>query len=448
MCYYYLGYTTTAFLIISADDEPSPNAKCVTSDDVSSIRDYFVRVNGSLIQIHDMMTHMLRIVKEMGSASTVSWMENSTEDEKDDTTWSEKQFAPIVDTKWAELKLSPSHEATLAEMEELNKYLNFVQKIVKENVKSIVAEAIPSIEETSVSAICSATAQAFQNVKVEELVEETILMKLEGTLTQAVKISCKETLEELCRQCFDVPISEFPSALDEICRRIGERIEGNIDEYIQKLSNLPHSIAPAIADIEEPLRSLPSLLANLRDAQKGFVALAEAKLGASESVNTNVPLKNSYSPDDNDMEMKKTLSQLMKEKRYEEAFLNTLETGSASILDWLCRQVDLDSLFSLVPLPVSQQAVLLLLLRLSSDLATDTSQKLSWMVIAASVIDPGDASILPHLSAAIDKVYHSLLGQPVLRAHRVSRGVLVHILQNLQRLCVANEIARRYNEAW
>jgi len=53
-------------------------------------------------------------------------------------------------------------------------------------------------------------------------------------------------------------------------------------------------------------------------------------------------------------------------------------------------QVDYNSLFSTIPLPLSQGVLLALVQQLSCDLEKDTGRKLLWITEASNVLNPND----------------------------------------------------------
>ncbi|KAE9599140.1 hypothetical protein Lalb_Chr15g0088381 [Lupinus albus] len=104
----------------------------------------------------------------------------------------------------------------------------------------------------------------------------------------------------------------------------------------------------------------------------------------------------------------KELSRLISEGKFEEAFIAALHRSDVSIVSWLCSQVDLTGILTMVPLPLSQGVLLSLLQQLSCDINTETPKKLSWMTDVAASLNPVDPSISSHVRLILDQVYLTL----------------------------------------
>jgi enhancer of mRNA-decapping protein 4 len=73
-------------------------------------------------------------------------------------------------------------------------------------------------------------------------------------------------------------------------------------------------------------------------------------------------------------------------------------------------QVDLQWLFSMVPLPLNQEVLLYLLQQLACDINNDPVRKLAWMTDVANAIIPTDPMIAMHVHVRLifDQVYNIL----------------------------------------
>ncbi|KAI9115753.1 hypothetical protein K1719_013422 [Acacia pycnantha] len=82
------------------------------------------------------------------------------------------------------------------------------------------------------------------------------------------------------------------------------------------------------------------------------------------------------------------LARLISQRRYEEAFVISLQRTDRSVLSWFCSEFLL-GILSMDPLPLSQRVLLSLVQqRLTLDLNKDISQKFNWITYLAAVIDP------------------------------------------------------------
>ncbi|XP_020872354.1 enhancer of mRNA-decapping protein 4-like [Arabidopsis lyrata subsp. lyrata] len=108
------------------------------------------------------------------------------------------------------------------------------------------------------------------------------------------------------------------------------------------------------------------------------------------------------------MDTKTELSRLISKCKYEESFTLALDRVDASIVSWLCSQVDLHGLLVMNPRPLSQGVLLSLLQHLACDISKDTTRKLAWINDVVVAIRPSDKMIAVHIRQIFEQVYDIL----------------------------------------
>lgn len=102
-------------------------------------------------------------------------------------------------------------------------------------------------------------------------------------------------------------------------------------------------------------------------------------------------------------------------------------------------QVDLTSILTMVPLPLSQGVLLSLLQQLSCDINTDTPRKLQWMTDVAAAINPEDTRIAAHVRPILDQVYRTLGHHRSLPSNSPSEAstirLLMHVINSVLMSC-------------
>ncbi|KAM7278968.1 hypothetical protein ACFE04_006102 [Oxalis oulophora] len=119
-------------------------------------------------------------------------------------------------------------------------------------------------------------------------------------------------------------------------------------------------------------------------------------------------------------------------KKYEEAFTVALERRDLSVVSWLCSQVDLHSILSMVPVPLSQGVLLSLLQQLACDINKDTFKKLTWMTDVAATINPADQMIAVHVRPIFEQVsqilHHQHNSSSMAGPELSSARLLMHVI--------------------
>ena len=103
------------------------------------------------------------------------------------------------------------------------------------------------------------------------------------------------------------------------------------------------------------------------------------------------------------------------------------------------RQVDLQRILAMVPLPLSQGVLLSLLQQLACDISKDTSRKLAWMTDVAVALNPADPMIAVHVRPIFEQVYQILNHHRSLPSTSTtdlsSTRLLMHVINSMLMTC-------------
>eukprot|EP01018_Ginkgo_biloba_P013901 Gb_28448 [translate_table: standard] len=134
----------------------------------------------------------------------------------------------------------------------------------------------------------------------------------------------------------------------------------------------------------------------------------------------------------------KELSRLVSDCKFEQAFHKALQMSDVAIVSWLSHQVDPSSLFSKVPLPLSQGVLLSLVQQLGCDLGKDTTHKLVWIREAALALNPNDPLLAPHMRPILEQLYQNLHRQMLIvnsGGDANSARLVLHLVHSILTAC-------------
>ncbi|KAF5950380.1 hypothetical protein HYC85_012373 [Camellia sinensis] len=301
-----------------------------------------------------------------------------------------------------------------------------VEKTVKKELAAVgpaVACAIsPAIEKT----ISTAIAEAFQRGVGDKAViqlEKSVNSKLEATVARQIQAqfqtSGKQALQDALKSSLEASV--IP-AFEMSCKAMFEQVDATFQKGMiehatvaqQQFESTHSPLALALTDAINSASSVTQTLSGeLADGQRNLVALAVAGAN-SKAVNplvtqlNNGPLGGLHDKIEAPLDPTKELSRLISERKYEEAFTAALQRSDVFIVSWLCSQVDLQGILSMIPLPLSQGVLLSLLQQLACDISKDSSRKLVWMTDVAVAINPADPMIAVHVRPIFEQVYQIL----------------------------------------
>ncbi|PSS14302.1 Enhancer of mRNA-decapping protein [Actinidia chinensis var. chinensis] len=301
-----------------------------------------------------------------------------------------------------------------------------VEKMVKKEL-AVVGPAIarsisPSIEKTASAAITEAFQRGVGDKAVNQL-EKSVNSKLEDTVARQIQAqfqtSGKQTLQDTLKTSLEASL--IPS-FEMSCKAMFEQVDATFQKGMiehttaaqQQFDSTHSPVALALRDAVNSASSMTRTLSGeLADGQRELLALAIAGAN-SNAVNplvtqlSNGPLGSLHDKIEAPLDPTKELSRLISERKYEEAFTSALQRSDVFIVSWLCSQVDLQGILSMVPLPLSQGVLLSLLQQLACDIPKDTSRKLAWMTDVAVAINPADPMIAMHVRPIFEQVYQIL----------------------------------------
>ncbi|XP_062088020.1 enhancer of mRNA-decapping protein 4-like [Humulus lupulus] len=340
----------------------------------------------------------------------------------------------------------------------INKDLpTMLEKTFKKEIASIGPGLARSITQITEKAISSAITESFQKGVGEKAVnqlEKSVSSKLEATLARQIQAqfqtSGKQALQDALRSSLE---SSLIPTFEGSCKNMFDNVDAAFQKGFvkhtsatQKQFESTHSpLAAALRDAINSASTITRTLSGeLTEGQRKLLAFAAA--GASSqgpnSLTTqlsNGPLASVHEMAEAPVDPIKELSRLIAERKFEEAFTGALHRSDVSIVSWLCSQVDLPGIMSLVPLPLSQGVVLALLQQLACDISNDMSRKLAWMTDVAVAVNPTDPLIALHVRPIFEQVYQTLeyqRNQSTTSASDVnSIRLLMHVINSVLMSC-------------
>ncbi len=128
---------------------------------------------------------------------------------------------------------------------------------------------------------------------------------------------------------------------------------------------------------------------------------------------------------------------LLAARDYDGAFNAALSAASPDLLMWTCRQVSPSQLAAAEPPPLSQVCLLSLVQQLGANLSpgADADLKLDWLTEVAPLLEPGNATIAPHLRGVLGAVMGQLKGLAGQLPHTDAVGrkakLTIHVVNSL-----------------
>ncbi|KAJ4816604.1 Enhancer of mRNA-decapping protein 4 [Rhynchospora pubera] len=345
----------------------------------------------------------------------------------------EKSIKANVDALWARfLEENAKHEkAERDRMQQLtnlitNSFSKEIPTIFERTLKKemtalgpIVARAVTPIVEKTISSVVAESIQKGVGDKVMNQLDKSISSKLEGSLARQLQVHFQsggnKALQEALRSCLDASlIPAFERSCKVMFDQVDNAFHKGMAEHtsaIQQQVEAGHT--PLALTLRETVASASSITqsmtSKLLDGQRKLLAMVAA--GNPKSFNpvamqpTNGLMAGLPNLVEAPVDPTKELARLISERKFEEAFNMALQLTDVSIVSWLCSQVDLHALCTLVPVPLSQGVLLALLQQLACDIANETARKAAWMTDVAVTINPRDPMIAMHVRPIFEQVY-------------------------------------------
>ncbi|WCJ34624.1 Enhancer of mRNA-decapping protein 4 [Euphorbia peplus] len=327
-----------------------------------------------------------------------------------------------------------------------------LDKTLKKEISAIgpaVARAITPILEKNISSAITESFQKGVGEKAMNQLEKSVTSKLDGAVARQIQsqfqTSGKQALQDALRSSLEaavIPAFEISckSMFDQIDTAFQKGLVNHLSTIQQQFDSSHSHLAIALRDAISSASSITQTLSGeLADGQRQLLAMAGANLNSGNSSLSNGPLAGLHDMAEASLDPTKELSRLIAERKFEEAFTAALQRSDVAIVSWLCSQVDLPGILSIIPPPLSQGVLLALLQQLACDISKETSIKLAWMTDVAVAINPADPMIAVHVRPIFDQVYQILSHQRNLpttsTSEAASMRLLMHVINSVRLSC-------------
>ncbi|WJX23092.1 hypothetical protein P8452_12337 [Trifolium repens] len=408
-----------------------------------------------LSTMHEMMGQLLSMQKEMqkqmNAMVSVPVTKEGKRLEGSLGRSMEKVVKANADALWARIqeenakqeKLERDHVQQITNM--ISNYINkdmssLLEKIIKKEISSIGTTITRSLGQTIEKAISTAVAESFQKGvgdKALNQLEKSVSSKLEATVARQIQAQFQTTGKQALQEALRTSVeATLVPAFEKSCKSMFEQIDGtfqngllNHTTAIQQQYDSTHS--PLAITLRETISSASSLTqtlsGQLADGQRKLLEMAANSKVAADPFVTQINNGLHEMTED----PTKELSRLISEGKFEEAFTGALHRSDVGIVSWLCSQVDLTGILTMIPLPLSQGVLLSLLQQLSCDINTETPKKLQWMTDVAAAINPADTRIAAHVRPILDQVYRTLGHHRNLPTNSPSEASTIRLLMHV-----------------
>lgn len=330
-----------------------------------------------------------------------------------------------------------------------------LEKTVKKEMTSVAQALVrsmsPAIEKTLSSTIAESFQRGVGDKAVNQL-DKSVNLKLEATVARQIQAqfqtTVKQALQDALKSSFETTVVP---AFEMSCKAMFEQVDSTFQKGMaehsnavqQRLESGPTSLAMTLRDSINSASSVTQTLSReVLEGQRKLMALATSRTNSGTLNTLPIQLNNGpllHEKVEAPLDPTKELARLISERKYEEAFIAALHRSDVSIVSWLCSQVDLHGLLTLVPLPLSQGVVLSLLQQLACDINNDMSRKLSWMTDVATAINPSDPMITMHVRPIFEQVYQILNHQrnlpSITGSDLSSTRLLLHVINSMLTTC-------------
>jgi enhancer of mRNA-decapping protein 4 len=338
----------------------------------------------------------------------------------------------------------------------MNKDLpSILEKTVKKEMGSVGQAVIRSMSPAIEKIISSTIVETFQRGvgdKAVNQLDKSVNSKLEVTVARQIQAqfqtTAKQALQDALKSSFETTVVP---AFEMSCKAMFEQVDTTFQKGLaehsnavqQRLESGPTSLAMALRDSINSASSVTQTLSReVLEGQRKLMALATSRTNSGTLSTLPIQLNNGpllHEKVEAPLDPTKELARLISERKYEEAFVAALHRSDVSIVSWLCSQVDLHGLLSMVPLPLSQGVVLSLLQQLACDINNDMSRKISWMTDVSTAINPSDPMITMHVRPIFEQVYQILNHQrnlPSISGSDLSSiRLLLHVINSMLTTC-------------
>ncbi|XP_068641530.1 enhancer of mRNA-decapping protein 4-like isoform X2 [Aristolochia californica] len=344
----------------------------------------------------------------------------------------EKIVKANIDALWARLQEeNAKHEKVEREhvQQILSSISNFMNKdlpaildrLLKKELSAVgpaVARAINPVLEKAISAAITESFQRGVGDKAVGQLEKSVTSKLEATVARQIQAqfqtSGKQALQDALRSSLE---SSVIPAFEMSCKAMFEQVDAAFRKGMAEHTTAAHKQfesvhSPLVMTLRDAISSASSmtqtLTGELADGQRRLLVLSANPEVVNPLVASQGKRPLTALQVDPRLDPTQELQRLISERKFGEAFTEALQRSDVSIVSWLCSQVDLQGILTMVPLPLSQGVLLALLQQLSCDLGNETPRRLEWMRDVALAINPLDPTIALHIRPIFEQVYQIL----------------------------------------
>ncbi|XP_061353265.1 enhancer of mRNA-decapping protein 4-like isoform X2 [Gastrolobium bilobum] len=458
----------------SGPSSPSPSA-CNSTDlsyepngslSLPSTENAFPQILGMQESLNQLLTMQKEMQKQMTMMVTVPVTKEGRRLEASLGRSMEKAVKANTDALWARIQEeNAKNEKLLRDRIQqvtglISNFVNkdlpaILEKTVKKEMASVGQAVVRAMSPAVEKIISSSIAESFQRGvgdKAVNQLDKSVNSKLEATVARQIQAQFqttgKQVLQDGLKSSFETSVVP---AFEMSCKAMFEQVDATFQKGMvehstavqQRLESGPTSLAMTLRDSINSASSVTQTLSReVLEGQRKLVALAAARTTSGTLNPLPVQLNNGpllHEKVEVPLDPTQELSRLISERKYEEAFTGALQRSDVSIVSWLCSQVDLHGLLSMVPLPLSQGVVLSLLQQLACDINNETPRKIAWMTDVAAAINPSDPMITMHVRPIFEQVYQILNHQRSLPtmtgADLSSIRLLLHVINSMLMTC-------------
>ncbi|KAG5090830.1 hypothetical protein JHK82_049608 [Glycine max] len=338
----------------------------------------------------------------------------------------------------------------------MNKDLPVIlEKTVKKEMASVGQAVVRAMSPAVEKIISSSIVESFQRGvgdKAVNQLDKSVNSKLEATVARQIQAQFqttgKQVLQETLKSSFE---TSLVPAFEMSCKAMFEQVDATFQKGMvehstavqQRLESAPTSLAMTLRDSINSASSITQTLSReVLEGHRKLVTLAATRTNSGTLNTLPVQLNNGpllHEKVEVPLDPTQELARLISERKYEEAFIGALHRSDVSIVSWLCTQVNLHGLLSMVPLPLSQGVLLSLLQQLACDINNDTPRKIVWLTDVAAAINPSDPTIAMHTRSIFEQVYQILNHQrslPTMTGVDLSSiRLLLHVVNSMLMTC-------------
>eukprot|EP00252_Welwitschia_mirabilis_P011042 TRINITY_DN2483_c0_g4_i1.p1 TRINITY_DN2483_c0_g4~~TRINITY_DN2483_c0_g4_i1.p1 ORF type:complete len:995 (-),score=261.46 TRINITY_DN2483_c0_g4_i1:503-3487(-) len=451
----------------SSEGEPSSSTGIPPAETISAQFASMQNVLNQLVTMHK------ELQKQMAAMIAVPI---TKEGKRIETSLSQKMEGMVklhLDAMWTKLKDENTRreKAERERIQQLTSLLNSLNKdlpatlerVLKKEINSLAPAisrmVIPAVEKAISSSINDALQKGINEKSLSQL-EKSVMTKLDNVVAKQIQIqfqsSGKHALQDALRSSFD---SSVIPAFERSCKAMFDQVDAafqkGMSEHTASVQQQSATSQTKLAStLQEAITSVTSVAQSLKgelaDGQRRLLALLEDTGTGLSQIKTSkiikqgstgfgglpeaIPLKHL----EESLDPTKEISRLLSEQKYEEAFHRALQMIDVSLVSWLCSQVDPQSLFTMVPFPLSQGVLLSLVQQLSCDLGNELAQKLIWIREAALQLNPNDPRLSCHMRPILGELYQNLHRQMLVTtspAEASSIRLVLHVVNSILTAC-------------